>query len=119
DSNHAGNNFTLDGSLLGGSNDTNDSFELAGVYGTVHMVSGTGTGTDSYQFMGGVQANLQITAPDQATRMDVLDFSTLSSAVSVDLGQTAAQTVAPGLVLNLSDLNGFSSVVGTAYGDTI
>ncbi len=119
DSNQTGNSFTLNGSLVGGTNDTNDSFELAGVYGTINMVSGTGTGTDSYQLIGGVQANVKITAPDQAARMDVLDFSDLSSAVSVDLGQTATQTVAPGLALQLSDPNGFSSVIGTPMGDTI
>ena len=79
DSNHAGNRFTLNGSLIGGTNDTNDSFDLAGTYGALHLVSGTGTGADTYQFTGGLQANLRITAPDQTSRVDLLDFSSLNS----------------------------------------
>ncbi len=111
--------FTLNGSLVGGSDDANDSFQLAGAYGTIHLISGSGAGADTYQFSGSLKANVQITAPDQATRIDVLDFSTLTSAVNVNMGTTAVQTVAPALTLQLSDANGISDVIGTAFNDTI
>ena len=39
--------------------------------------------------------------------------------MTVNLGSTAAQTIAPGLTLQLSDANGLSDFIGTAFSDTI
>ena len=120
DSGLSSNSFTLSGVLQGGSNDQGDVFELAGLYQTVHLASGSSTGTgDTYEFSGAVQGTFIIQDPDQANRTDTLDFSTLNSGVTVNLGSTAAQAIAPGLNLQLSDANGFSNVIGTAYSDTI
>ena len=122
DSGLATNSFTLNGVLQGGSNDQGDVFELAGLYQTVHLASGSSTsiGTgDTYEFSGAVHGTFLIKDPDQDNRTDTLDLSKLNSGVTVNLGSTAAQTVAPGLTLQLSDANGFSNVIGTTFSDTI
>ncbi len=119
DSGLAQNSFTLNGTLQGGSNDQGDVFQLAGLYGTVHMSSGTGAGGDTYEFSGGVQGSFVIQAPNNASRIDTLDFSTLNTGATVHLAQTSTQQVAPGLTLQLSDSAGFSNVIGSAFDDTI
>ena len=115
----AQNSFTLNGTLQGGSNDQGDVFQVAGLYGTVHMSSGTGVGGDTYEFSGGVQGSFVIQAPNSASRIDTLDFSTLNTGATVHLAQTSPQQVAPGLTLQLSDSGGFSNVIGSAFDDTI
>ena len=116
---NSGDSFTLNGALVGGTNDTSDTFELAGLYKTVAMTSGTGTGADTYEFDGGVKGDLVMTAPNNASRVDTLDFSSLDTGINLDISSTLPQTVAPGLTLQLSDGNGISDVIGTAYNDTI
>jgi hypothetical protein len=113
------NHFAINGGLVGGSNDASDTFELGGLYQNVSLTSGTGAGSDTFMFQGGVKGNFSIHAPNVANRTDTLDFSTLSSGVNVDISQVGAQTVTAGLTIQLSDGNGISNVIGTAYGDTI
>ena len=122
DSGLATNSVSLNGVLEGSRNDQGDVFEFAGLYQTVHLASGSSTSTgtgDTYELSGALQGTFVITAPEQLNRTDTLDFSTLTSGVNVNLGSTAAQTVAPGLILQLSNANGFSNVIGTANNDTI
>ena len=119
DSGLATNSFTLNGAAVGGANDLGDVFQFAGLFGTVNLVSGSGAGGDTYEFSGGVQGTFNISDPDQANRIDTLDFSTLNTGVNVNLGSTAVQTVAPGLTLHFTDANGFSGVIGSPFSDTV
>jgi hypothetical protein len=113
------NSFVLNGGLVGGTNDVGDTFEFAGSYQNVSLTAGSGAGADTFMFAGAVRGNFSMSAPNQANRSDTLDFSTLSSGINLDISNTGAQQVANGLTIKLSDPNGITGVVGSAFGDTI
>jgi hypothetical protein len=113
------NSFALNGGLVGGTNDVGDTFEFAGAYRNVSLTAGTGAGADTFMFAGAASGNFSVHAPNQSNRSDTLDFSTLSSGITLDISKTTAQQVTTGLTIQLSDPNGITGVVGTAFGDTI
>lgn len=82
-----------------------------------------GAGSDTYRFAGGGNLGSDTVTEADNADADGLDFSLFGGTrIAVDLGSTAAQTVAAGrLVLALSGVAGLENVVGTndALGDFI
>jgi hypothetical protein len=107
------NRFVIeDPSLLGAAGAGANLFKFGGNFTS-------GTGNNTYYFVG---QNLGHVAVNQANSagIDILDFSRFqSSGITINLGLTGEQSLAPGLFLTLSDGMGFSNVVGTGLSDTI
>ena len=108
--------------LLGGSgNDT-----LIGTGAADTIVSGAGDdwlagggGNDVFTFDGGSRGNQTIMEAD-GTGEGELNFAAEDRPIHIDLGETAPQTVIPGVLkLSLSDPLGIADVLGGPYDDTI
>jgi Ca2+-binding RTX toxin-like protein len=109
-------------SLSGGAgNDT-----LLGGMGDDALDGGTGNdslaggaGNDTYVFDGGGLGSDTVNEAPGAG-IDTLDFRAFGGPVSLDLSQTATQTVNPGnLNLTLTSGTGLDNVFGSSYSDTI
>ncbi len=122
-------NFTLDASafsgntllLAGTGNDTligsNSNDTLIGGAGDDSLVGGGGN--DTFAFNGGSSGSETVVEP-AGTNIATLDFSAAPAGIQINLSQTGPQTVIPGtLTLTLSDPNGISNVLGSAYDDTM
>ena len=77
-----------------------------------------GTGNDTYVFAG---SNLGTDTLAEAANADsdTLDFAQFASALSLNLGSTAAQAFGANLTLTLSNGTGVENVTGTAFEDSI
>jgi len=101
-----------DDKLLGGAgNDT-----LIGGAGNDSLVGGSGD--DLYSFGDG-DGGEKTVIENASGGTDTLDFHTLSSGITVDLGQSAMQTVSAGLNLTLSGDLELENAFGTDLADTI
>ena len=80
------------------------------------VLDGNG-GNDTYVFAG---TNLGSDAIVESNGVDTLDFSQFQHAVTLNLGTTNAQTVAPGgLELTINDATALDNVVGSSLSDSI
>ena len=72
-----------------------------------------GSGANTYTFVGGGNNLGSITLADPAAGSDTLDFSNLSTPINLDLADSDAQNVAPGLALALANPSNVTRVIAS------
>ncbi len=94
----------------------NDKFLLVGLPSDLPVTLSGGAGDDTYSFAQGTGGTVTLT---DASGTDTLDFTGMSTGVTVDLSSGAAQTVAPGLTLQLSTPSAFENLSGGRGDDVL
>jgi Ca2+-binding RTX toxin-like protein len=105
--------ITQPASITGGNGDDT----LTGGAGDDSLTGGSGN--DTYVYSGSANLGSDSITEAAAADTDTLDFSGMSSAVSVDLNITTTQTINSQIHLMLSSGTGIENVNGSAFNDTI
>ncbi|WP_145944014.1 LamG-like jellyroll fold domain-containing protein [Fuerstiella marisgermanici] len=116
-------NFSGTVTLLGyGGNDTLLGGSAADLLegGVGNDLMNGGAGGDTYRFRRDAAGNDTIDEPAiGGTTPDLLDFFEFGQAVTIDIGSSATQTLAPGLSLTFTNPQQIEDVRGTAFSDDI
>src|SRR5258706_9010364 len=101
--------YTAVRSILADGLGGNDKFLLVGLPSDLPLTLSGGAGDDTYSFAQGTGGTGTLT---DASGTGTPDFTRMSTGGTVDLSSGAAQTVAPGLTLQLSTPSAFENLSG-------